>query len=174
MVVSKDIAGGVRTVLDAFTRQSEPQEEWIREEFAKLLSSVEVMDIMAMVTTQAEVKNMVDTVKAASKALDAMYDRIRQTLLPDKMTEEGVTNVTITGVGRVHLQSDMQVSIATGKKEEAYQWVEDTGNGSLIQPNINPSTLKKLVKDTMESGGDIPDGLFKTHLITKAVITAKH
>jgi hypothetical protein len=80
--------------------------------------------------------------------------------------------MTIDGLGRLGLTSDVFARIVTERRADAYQWLSDHGFGDLIQPTVNSSSLKatmrKLIKDGKES---IPDDLFIVTPYQRASIT---
>ena len=77
----------------------------------------------------------------------------------------------VEGVGRVGLTSDLYASIAPDQKGAAYEWLSDNGHGDVVQPTVNSSTLKALMKSIIKSGKEIPSELFKVTPFTRASIT---
>jgi len=65
----------------------------------------------------------------------------------------------------------MHVSIKEGSNELFYTWLRDNGRGDLIQPNINPSTLKATVKNMVREGEVVPEELLNVSPFTRASIT---
>jgi len=84
--------------------------------------------IMVMHKTQAEK----DAVDERSKLINKEFDYLRLNLIPRLMDEAGVPNITVEGVGRVGLTSDMYVSIKSDHREAACQWLKDTRRRYLI------------------------------------------
>lgn len=114
-----------------------------------------------------------DAIDEVSKKANAEFDYLRLVLVPNKMDEDGVSNLTLDGIGRVGLTADAYVSIKSGMKGEAYRWLEDTGRGSLITPSVNSSSLKAAVKAALVKGEEIPESLFNVTPFTRASITRK-
>lgn len=145
---------------------SETEARPMAEEFA-VYDRMDLLELANAMNTLAERKAELEE---RLKRVNAHYDFVRLNKMPSKMEEEGVETTTLTGIGRLQLASDVHVSIAAGKKEEAYQWLSDTGRESLIQPSINPSTLKAAIKDAFKRGEQIPEDLFRVSPFTRASI----
>lgn len=107
------------------------------------------------------------------KQLNARFDYLRLNAVPNKMDEEGVSNLTLEGIGRVGLTSDAYASIKTGQKEHAWEWLQDTGHGDLITETVNASSLKAALKQMVAKGEIIPEEFFNFTPFTRASITRK-
>jgi len=111
--------------------------------------------------------------EAKLKEINKHLDYLRLVKIPSKMEEEGVENMKVEGIGRVQLASDMYVGIQSGRQEEAYQWLSDTGRGDLIKNAVNPSTLKAALKDAIRKGEEVPEEIFRVSPFTRASIVKK-
>lgn len=129
------------------------------------------LDMVGAILEMARVAALKDEIDAKLSEVNKRYDYLRLSLVPTKMDETGVPNIRIEGVGRVSLTGDMYVSIPADSREEAYQYLMDTGHGDIIKPGINPSTLKATIKAMMKKGEEIPEDKFKVTPFTRASIT---
>lgn len=102
------------------------------------------------------------------KAVNAEIDDLRLKQIPDLMAEQEIRSITIEDIGRVQLASDMYVSIID--KEAGYEWLRENGLDGLIQPYIQPSTLKAAVKEAVAKGVEFPEALFKIDPFIRASI----
>lgn len=125
-----------------------------------------------MIEEMHEVAKVKEKLEAQLAEVNKAYDFLRITLIPEKMNSDGVRTVTLGNIGRVSLTADVYASIVAGMKEDAYNWLQDTGHGDLIQPYVQPSTLKAMLKKALEKGEDIPETLFKVTPYQRASITA--
>ena len=123
------------------------------------------------VRAQAEARRLLDAATEVKSALEKRHDWLRTAVVPPKMDERGITNVTLAGIGRVHLQDDVYVTIPADTKPQAYEWFRDNGKGNLITETINGSTLAAFVRQAIKKGDDMPEGV-KITPYTKAVLTA--
>lgn len=114
-----------------------------------------------------------DRVKALEALLTSMHESAQKKYVPEAMEDEGITKISIAGVGTVYLQGDMYVSMNAAKKEEAYKWLDDNGNGDLIKPVVNSSSLSALIKKMIGDGFEVPADLINIQPYTKAVIKSK-
>lgn len=102
-----------------------------------------------------------EAMKKVKKITDDEYDRLRLKVLPEIMMEDGIKTTVFEGVGRVQLGGDIYASIPADKREEAYKWLREKGDGDLIQETVNSSTLKAYCKEKMQTlaanGEELPD-----------------
>jgi len=132
-------------------------------EDTKGLMAVDSVHLMAVLQ---ELNEMADGVK---KTIGKAYDHTRVAVVPAKMDEEGLDNMTVTGVGRVSVTSDIRAS--TADKHGAYLWLEEHGHGDVIQETVNAGTLKAILRRRMRDGLEIPESLFKVTPFDRASIT---
>lgn len=107
-----------------------------------------------------------------AKELGRRYDHMRLAVMPERFEAEGLKNIKVDGVGRVGLRGDMHAAILPGMKEKAFEWLDDTGRGALVQRTVNPQSLKASLKKVLEGGEEeIPDTIFRVSPFTMATIT---
>lgn len=129
------------------------------------------LDTLSLIREMKSVQVEKDSVDELLSALNKRYDYLRLKAIPDRFDNEGITNMKVEGVGRVQLTADLYASIKSGKKEEAYQYLSDTGHGDVIQPSINPSTMKATIKAMIQKGEEVPEELFTVTPFSRASIT---
>lgn len=112
-----------------------------------------------------------EEVETQLKKINADLDVLRFEKIPEKMDEEGIERITVTGVGRISLTGDMLVSTKSGMKEALFRWLDDNGLQDIIQPSINASTLKAFIKGRMKNGEEVPEDCLNITPITRASIT---
>lgn len=134
-------------------------------------SEVGRMDTMDMIRELAHVKRELEAAKEIKSTLEKKFDAIRLRLLPNRMEEEGLENITVAGAGRVNLQGDLYFSIPADTKFEAFDWLREHGHGDIIQETVNSSTGKAWAKEVIKSGEALPDSLFRVTPFTRAQIT---
>jgi hypothetical protein len=139
------------------------------EQRIEKLKQLRSLSMASLVETMDKVKSEYDQLKAASSELAIELDMIRLTVLPEKMDEDDISTVTITGVGRVTLQGDIYFGIID--KEEAFKWLRKHGHGDIIQETINSSIGKAFAKELMRNGETVPDTCFKVTPFTRAQLT---
>ncbi|MBL4588281.1 hypothetical protein JKY79_02970 [Candidatus Babeliales bacterium] len=104
-------------------------------------------------------------------ALQKRYDLLRHKIVPDKLDEEEMQNITIKGIGRLGATPQLRVSVLAGNREKLQSWMCENGFEDLVQGTINSSTLKAWVKEQMEAGNEIPDDLIKIDPFMLATLT---
>lgn len=102
-----------------------------------------------------ELKHKLDELEDARKVLQTRYDEIRKRLLPDAMTEAGVSNFRLTGGGSIYVSNKISASVKEEDRASFYNWLRDNGHGSLIQPNVHPATLTAWTKEQLEAKNSI-------------------
>ncbi len=114
------------------------------------ISAIKTKSIVELVTLQDTIKDTIDTLKGFKTALEKRYDTLRLSILPEKMDEEEVANITVTGVGRAYIQSDLYFSIPAETKEDAYDWLKDHGHEDIVQETVNSSSGKAWAKQMIK------------------------
>lgn len=129
------------------------------------------MQVADYVRLQDHLNRSIDSLGESKSKLQKVYDWMREGKLPEIMESSDLDGVKVEGVGRVHLQSDLRVSIKSDSKAEAYEWLDDNGHGGLITQTVNASSLKAFAKEKMKNGEEIPEEFFNINPFTRAVIT---
>lgn len=109
-----------------------------------------------------------DRLEEELKSVNKMLDEVRLKLIPDMMAEMDVRTLTVEGLGRVQLANDAYVSVLD--KVQGYSWLKEHGFDGLIQPYVQPSTLKAAVKEAMRNGQEFPEEWFKIQPFVRASI----
>lgn len=134
------------------------------------VGDLEDLKIPELAEYQFRLRQIVDGLDRAKKEMQGIYD-VCTTMLATKMLEDGITNITVDGVGRVTVTSDVYASIKVENRQAAYQFLRDTGNGDLIKDTVNASSLKSLVKSMLKDGVEIPEGTITYSPYSKTSIT---
>lgn len=129
--------------------------------------------VVALATELARLKAEKETFESSTKELNARIDEIAKKELPEAMDEDGISNIKIDGVGRISLRGEVYTSILAENREAAYQWLRDTGRGSLITETVNASSLKAAAKEWLKYGEEIPESLIKVTPVTVAILSTK-
>lgn len=130
-----------------------------------------VEKITAYAKELRDLKHLKDRHGEATKKINKRIDELTSHLLPEEMENNDITKISVDDVGTVSLRGEVYASIAAADREEAYQWLRDTGRGSLVVETVNASTLKAAAKEWIKQGEEIPD-VIKVTPITVAVLTA--
>lgn len=128
------------------------------------------ISIVALIHEFNSIKMLKDACDLLDKEITRIYDFLRLVVIPERFEQEGISNMKLGGIGRVQLASDIYSSIRPNKKEEAYQWLDDIGKGSLIKSTVNSESLKVVLKAMLKGGEEIPEDLFKVEPFTRASI----
>jgi len=129
------------------------------------------MKLNELAEKMADIRAKLDILKEEKATLEKEYDRLRLGEIPECMDAEGIGNITLEGIGRITLTSDVYASIPATMREDAYDWLDANGHGGIIKPTVNAGTLKALIKKMMKDGVQIPPELFKVTPYTRASIT---
>lgn len=134
---------------------------------------LENMDTLELINVMNIIRVGLETATEIKTNLQKKYDALRLNLVPSAMDDDGVSNITVEGIGRVGLTGDIYASIPADKKPEAWKWLRDN-NHDIIKETINAGTLKATLKAIIKAGEEeIPEGLFKITPFTRASITKK-
>lgn len=144
--------------------------EFTRDKIESLGGKMQTADYVRL---QDQLNRQIDSLGESKSALQKSYDWLREGKLPEIMESQELEGLRVEGVGRVHLQSDVRISVKADSKVEAYEWLDDNGHGGLITQTVNASSLKAFYKGELKKGNELPADYFNTSLFTRAVITRK-
>lgn len=102
--------------------------------------------------------------------LQKLYDYLSIEVIPDRMDEEGIDTVKVSGVGRLQTSSDIRCNVLAANKEKLQEWLRDNGQGSMIQDTINSSTLKAWVKERIKENLPYPQELLQVSPYSRATV----
>lgn len=141
------------------------------EDLNEYKDSLKKMSIKDLITEMDQLRTFKDEASNTSKHYNKMWDILRLHVLPEKMEDEDVSNITIEGVGRANLQSDIYFSIPKDNKLEAFDWLRDNGHEDLITETVNSSSGKAWAKECLRDGIQLPEDIFKITPYTMAKLT---
>ena len=98
-----------------------------------------------------ELKKVASEAKATESAANAELDVIRLRIVPERFAKDETTSMRIAGVGRLGIANDAYCTVIPGLGEDLVGWFKKHEEYKfLVKENINPSTLKSLVKTLAE------------------------
>ena len=150
-------------------KKLEIAEKMLGEAVSAMDFDLDKMGLVDLVGLQNELRQMHEKIDEHKCAIGKLYDHIRTNVVPAKMDEEGVDNITVTGVGRVSLTSDIYLRVVD--KEKSFDWLEENGHADMIVSNVNSSSLKALLRRMLRDGVELPQDVFAVTPFTRASIT---
>lgn len=119
----------------------------------------------------AELRDQISNKESEVSLLKQEREILQKKVLPEKMSADGMQNVTVKGVGRLSIRPDMQVSVLAENRMLLQRWLKDNGFGELVVETINSSTLKAFVKEQVNEGNDLPFDLINIHAFEQVTLT---
>jgi hypothetical protein len=129
------------------------------------------MTVVQLAGELRKLKELKEAMEEDLKETNKFIEEITKQILPEKMDDQGISNIKIDGVGRITLRGEVYASILAANRDAAYQWLRDTGRASLISNTVNASSLKAACKEWLKNGEQIPEDLIKVTPVTVAVLT---
>ena len=129
------------------------------------------MTVVQLAGELRKLKELKEAMEEDLKETNKFIEEITKQILPEKMDDQGISNIKIDGVGRITLRGEVYASILAANRDAAYQWLRDTGRASLISNTVNASSLKAACKEWLKNGEEIPEDLIKVTPVTVAVLT---
>lgn len=111
-----------------------------------------------------------DTLESELGEINKSLDALRLRDIPELMESLQVKTATFEGMGRVQLAADLYASTREGQKNNAMQWLRDTGYEDMIAETYNASSLKALFRRMIKDGTMPPDELFAVTPFVRASI----
>jgi len=132
----------------------------------------EGMSAVELASMMSSLADRISKLNEAKRVLQADYDAIRKHALPDAMDSEGLNNMSVVGVGRVSLRSDLYATIPAANKPAAFDWLRGTGHGGVVREEVHTGTLKALMKSLIREGKELPpEDLIRVTPYSMAVLT---
>jgi len=119
-----------------------------------------------LVETKVELEHFGDIKTDMQK----LYDYLSIEVIPDRMDDEGIDSVKVSGVGRLQTSSDIRCSVLAANKDKLKDWLNENGQGAIIQDSINSSTLKAFVKERMKENLPYPAELLQISPYSRATV----
>jgi hypothetical protein len=135
-------------------------------------SAIGTGDHIELVRHFAKLREVNEAIKKARNALDELEDHMSYVDIPDCFKANRIKTTTIEDVGRVSVSYKWSCSILDGRKPEAFDWLRNGGNGSIIIETVNAQTLASFAKNEVEAfGREMPGSLFNVSLKPYTSIT---
>lgn len=129
--------------------------------------------LLELVTELRDLRVAADDAKAFSNSQLAVYEIFSKQVVPARMEDEGMEQLTVEGIGRVNIRTDIYCSTKEGMGIDLKEWMKEHDMEDIITDVINASTLKAWVKEQMKAGNDVPEELLNIVPYDRAVITKK-
>lgn len=103
--------------------------------------------LQTLITQRDNDKAEQGRLEKALKAVKGRIEDIEERQMPEVMDRLSLTDVTTTGGARVQLKESIHCSIPADKRERAYAWLRDNGEGGLIKTTVSvPFGVKEIDK----------------------------
>ena len=131
--------------------------------------------------------------EARLKGVDKRIRDLREFAIPELMAEIGISEITLADGSKLTVGTDVRASIPKAQAEAAYEWLDANGYGDMVKNHVvvdagkgdaselieaieasghmarndrsvHPMTLKKLIRDALAEGVDIPLDFFGAHV----------
>lgn len=131
------------------------------------------MSIIELANELNRVRGELDALKEVKSPLEKLHQFLKETKIPEKMDDEGISTMTIDGLGRLGLTSDLYARIPAESREGAWKWLRDHNHGDIIKETVNAGTLKAVMKSILKDPEQVqpPEELFKLTPVSRASIT---
>jgi hypothetical protein len=123
-----------------------------------------------MAAIYVHVKAIDDEWSEVTKSLGAATRLLKEKLVPEAFSREGIGSFTSKEGGyRVTVSELVRASMKD--KEQCYAWLRDHDLGDLIQETVNASTLAAAARSLMEEGKELDDDLFEVYIAPNTSVT---
>lgn len=96
-----------------------------------------VRNIAELARQQMQAEAEVEEAEAALKRAKEQLRNIQEKLLPDAMSEVGVTEFKLTGGGKVTVKPYYSASLRRDAKDRAEAWLNENGHGGMVKREIS-------------------------------------
>lgn len=139
-------------------------------ERVQIVEAGKIADLTDAVKLMAAINDFTETLQELVKApAEVLYNRLRFTVVPTKADDAGVDTIGVLGVGKMHLQDDIQCKVED--KEALYKWLTDNELEDLITEQVNAQTLTATFRKRIKENLPMPaQDIVKVTPVVRAVI----
>ncbi len=137
---------------------------------ATMADHYDSMSVPLLAGELKRLKTNLDAFGAVKTGYQKAYDYLSISVLPERMDEDNIGTMKVTGVGRLQVASDIRCSVPAANKEAVQKWLKDHGHGSMISLTTNASTLKAFVREMMKEEKEWPEELLKVEAYSRATV----
>ena len=134
------------------------------------MESILSADTPVVLSLLSDVRQYDDNLKYLKKRIGEIHKRMKEELVPQKFTEQGISSITVDGY-RFTVSAQSRTSIQKDMKDEAYLWLRSNGLGDIVTETVNSSTLSATAKTLMSDGVDLPDDIFNIYSFENTSVT---
>lgn len=150
-------------------------------------------EILRLAMMQADKESTIKQMEKDLKKLNAELEALKEKLLPDLMTDIGLTELRLADGRHVSIKPEVYANVSKTRANEAFDWLRANNMGGIIKENcivgadrkealaaatipfqlvetIHPATLRSFVKERLEADPNFPRELFGVHEVKTAII----
>jgi hypothetical protein len=103
-------------------------------------------------------KDYEDKVKTINKRISELEEQI----IPKFMEAQELRKVVFDNLGTIYLTPQVRANVKVANRFTVHQWFKDNGFSDLVKETIFAKSLQSWVKERLENGEDIPEGIDKS------------
>lgn len=107
------------------------------------------MTLQEMARKFADHKLRDDEIKKMKEENDAEWDVIEKEMM-ELMVQDGVPSIRIEGLGLFSLVTKNYLSVNAANKPQFFEYLQESGNGSLLKLDVHARTLEAFLKTHSE------------------------
>lgn len=120
------------------------------------------MSVISLAREYADQQRLYDTMKEAAEAQKAAVRKAEEKLYA-ALIDEGVTAITLDGVGVLRPVSNVKATCRAGMQQNLFDALRENGYGDVIKESVNANTLNALIKDVIAlAPGNVPGWVSET------------
>lgn len=128
------------------------------ERFAALAAKYKDHNAVALANGLDSTDKALEAASAVKTSLECEKEFLR-IRLAEKLTEEGLKNITLESGARYRIQDEMFVSATAEAKPRVIELLKESGNGAVVKEDFNAMTFKSLVKGLAPDESGMPNPL---------------
>lgn len=129
----------------------------------KYSASIDDMDIKNLLKWFKSLKDNRELFSSLSKVIDAEYERLSKTVIPNMLHELEMDSMKAHGKNFI-LSSRSHWAINNEKRTEAIDWLKQNGFSQIVREDANSRTLSASLNELLEQEGKTPPSdLIKQH-----------
>lgn len=157
----------VKTILDRIDQLDQLVSHALQDE----LDYVDELGAIEQARAFVDLRYVKDELDEVSKKVNKVYEQYKVEKLPAAFEAAGVPTISLEEGYRVTVQHRLHASIKSGKKDDAYNWLNENGLGDLITDTVNASTLSAAARSMGEDNIELPEEIFNVAILPNTSVT---
>lgn len=130
------------------------------------------VELFELVASLKELKELKGDYEEKLKGVNKSIRRLEEDIIPKHMDNQELTKAVFPNIGTIYLLPQVRSNVKVVNRDKVHGWFKENGHGDLIKETIPGPSMISWVKNRLENGEPIPEGI-DVSLLTIARLRSK-